>query len=80
MQQRRYSDNTIKSYIEALVSFLVFYKYKQIEEIDNKDIVHFNSEFIIKNKLSLSYQNQLINALKLFYNTITNKKLIIEIF
>jgi len=78
MQQRRYSDNTIKSYIEALVSFLVFYKDKQIEEIDNKDIVHFNSEFIIKNKLSLSYQNQLINALKLFYNTITNKKLIIE--
>lgn len=32
----------------------------------NADLERFNSEYIIANKLSASYQNQVINAVKLF--------------
>lgn len=56
-------------------SFFKFYNSKPIELIDNNDIIIYNNEFIIKNKLSASYQNQIINAIKLFFKTIEYKKM-----
>jgi len=47
-------------------------------EIDNDDIALFNREYILKQKLSATYQGQFINAIKLFYEKIPRKKLIIE--
>ena len=73
LKSRRYSDNTIKTYTEALKSFLLFFNTKPIEEITNEDIIIYNNEFILKNKLSASYQNQIVNAVKLFFRTIVNK-------
>ena len=73
LKSKRYSDNTIKTYTEALKSFLLFYNTKPIEEITNNDIITYNNDFILKNKLSASYQNQIVNAVKLFFRTIENK-------
>jgi integrase/recombinase XerD len=73
LKSKRYSDNTIKTYTEALKSFLLFYNSKPIEEITNNDIIIYNNDFILKNKLSASYQNQIVNAVKLFFKTIENK-------
>lgn len=70
---KRYSENTIKTYMDALKSFLLFYNSKAVEEITNQDIITFNNEFILKNKLSASYQNQIVNAVKLFFRTTENK-------
>lgn len=75
LQSKRYSESTIKTYSEALKTFLNFYKEKAIAQIDHQDIVHFNNAYILKNKLSSAYQNQVVNALKLFYKTIENKVL-----
>ncbi|WP_373275003.1 hypothetical protein [Parapedobacter tibetensis] len=49
-----------------------------MSEIGNNDIIHFNNEYILKNRLSASYQNQMVNAVKLFFQTVQSRKLNIE--
>ncbi|WP_298220959.1 site-specific tyrosine recombinase/integron integrase [Flavobacterium sp.] len=72
---KRYSPNTIKTYTECLGNFLYFFKDKSVKEISNDDLIQFNNDYILKNNLSPSYQNQIVNAIKLFYSTVQNKKI-----
>ncbi len=78
MLSKRYSENTIKTYTDALGSFLKFYHDKKIEELNNADIINYNNDYIIKNELSASFQNQVVNAIKLFFGVIKNTKIDIE--
>lgn len=73
MHSRRYSSNTIDTYVDALKTFLRFYAAKPISEINNNDVIFFNNDYILKNKLSVSFQNQVVNAIKLFFRTVENK-------
>src|SRR5690606_35002647 len=75
LRSKRYSENTIKTYSDALRVFLKFFRSKPINEIGNDDIIYFNNEYILKNKLSASYQNQMVNAIKLFFGEIQNIRL-----
>ena len=75
LSSKRYSPSTIKTYSEALKSFLVFYREKAIAEITNEDVVTYNNDHILKNNLSESYQNQIVNAIKLFFTTIRETKI-----
>jgi len=75
LRSRRYSENTIGTYVDALKIFLRYYADKPISEITNQDIILFNNHYILANKLSSSFQNQVVNAIKLFFRTIENKKL-----
>lgn len=79
MRSRRYSENTIKTYFDALRGFLIHFHDKPIGEIDNNDVVLYNNDYILKNQLSASYQNQIVNAIKLYFSTVRNKKLEIEL-
>ncbi len=79
LRSKRYSESTIKTYADALKSFLVFYREKPIEEISNEDVIIYNNDYIIKNQLSASYQNQIVNAVKLFFSTIQNKKIDVDL-
>lgn len=72
---KRYSPNTIKTYTEALKSFLTFFNQKAIHHISNNDVILYNNDYILKNNLSSSYQNQIINAIKLFFKTIEYRKI-----
>lgn len=69
LRSKRYSESTIKTYHEALKSFLSYYRNKSVYEITNDDVIVYNNDFILKNKLSASYQNQIVNALKLYFST-----------
>lgn len=75
MLSRRYSDSTIGTYTDALKLFLRFYSDKAVAEITNDDLIVFNNDYILKNNLSGSHQNQVVNAVKLFFSTIENTKL-----
>ena len=75
LRSKRYSDNTIKTYSEALCTFLRFYHDKPISEIDNNDLIRFNNEYILLLQLSSSFQNQIVNAVKLYFSTRHQKKL-----
>lgn len=78
LRAKRYSERTIVTYCDALKSFLTFYNEKPIQTITNEDVIVFNNEFIVKNKLSESYQNQVVNAIKLYFKTIKETELEIE--
>lgn len=75
---KRYSTNTIKTYGEALKSFLIFYRQKSTTDINNEDVIIYTNEYLLKNKLSASYQNQVVNAIKLYFTTIQDKKIELE--
>jgi integrase/recombinase XerD len=73
LTQRRYSPKTISTYTEGLNQFLK-YTSKPVLEIENSDLERFSHDFIIKNRYSLSFQNQIINAVKLFFRSVYNAK------
>ena len=78
LRSKRYSESTITTYSEALKSFLVFYREKPIADITNEDVIVYNNEYILKNNLSASFQNQIVNAIKLFFQTIRNTKMMVD--
>ncbi len=79
LQSKRYSSNTIKVYAETLRVFLRYFASKAIEEISNDDLIAFNNDYILKNNFSSSFQNQLVNAVKLYYSAIQHKKIDVEL-
>lgn len=74
-----YSESTVKTYVNAMRVFFQFYNDKPLEEINNDDIIRFNNEYILKKKLSNSYQNQFINALKKLFKIIERRKIDVEL-
>jgi len=75
LQSKRYSENTIGTYIDALKTFLRYYADKPITEITNDDLINFNNHYILAKHFSASYQNQVVNAVKLFFSKVENKKI-----
>lgn len=78
LRSKRYSENTVKTYLEAAKSFLVFFNTTSLSAISNEDVIVYNNEYILRNNLSASYQNQIVSALKLFFITVQNRKIEIE--
>lgn len=78
MRQKRYSESTIRTYADALEIFLGYYEGKKPSEITNDDIIRFNTAYIIKKRLSFAYQNQFVNAIKLFYTKTYSKNIEID--
>lgn len=79
MRSRRYSENTIRTYTESIVIFLRYYHDKEPGSIGNDDLVGFNNHYILANGFGSSYQNQVVNAIKLFYRNIENRCLDVEL-
>jgi integrase/recombinase XerD len=75
LRSKRYSESTIATYSDALKSFLVFFREKPTAEITNEDIIIYNNEHILKNNFSPSYQNQIVNSIKLFFKIIHDSKI-----
>ena len=78
LAQLRYSENTIKTYTESLGIFLRWVS-KNMDEINNDDLLRFNTLYILKNGYSRSYQNQVISAIKLYFSRIQKKKFLIDL-
>lgn len=78
MEHKRYSESSIKTYIQGINIFLKFIIPKSIAEVSNDDMVRFVNQYLIPKRLNTSYQNQVINAARLFFKTIQGSKLITE--
>jgi integrase/recombinase XerD len=78
LKSKRYSPNTIKTYADAVKIFLKYLEGKPVEEITQEDLIRFNNEYILRNGYSASYQNQVVNGLKLFFRTVENRKIAVE--
>jgi integrase/recombinase XerD len=79
LQSKRYSPQTISTYCDALSIFLLFYNERLVENLNQTDIIRFNNDYILAKKLSSSYQNQVVNAVKLFFKTVENRKMDIDL-
>jgi integrase/recombinase XerD len=72
---KRYGTSTISTYHDAVLTFLRFFRDKELGNLTNEDIIHFNNAYILPNNLSQSYQNQVINGLKLFAQVVEGNQL-----
>ena len=75
LQSKRYSPNTIKVYSDSLATFFRYFSAKEITDISNDDLIAFNNIYILKNNFSSSFQNQVVNAVKLYFSAIQHKKI-----
>lgn len=78
MQHKRYSASTINTYIGSIKSFLEFNSHKPLTEISNDDMVNYVNSHIIPGGLSFSFQNQVVNATKLFFREIVKSRIEID--
>lgn len=64
---KQYSSSSIKTYKQMFTIFLGKFKERDLKAISKEEIEGFIYELIKKKSISESYQNQIINAIKAFY-------------
>jgi integrase/recombinase XerD len=74
----RYSERTIKTYSDAVKLFFRYYHGKVLSEFNSQHVLDFMEDYILKNRYSASYQNQIISGLKLFFSKIVQHVIVIE--
>jgi len=75
MEQKRYSPQTIKNYMGQIIQFLTYYKARSYKELTVEDVERYNHEAIIKKELSVSFQQSMVGAIKLFYSQCQDTKM-----
>jgi len=70
MKELRYGDHTIQTYCSLFEEFINFYYRYDIDKIDESMIIAFLRYLVIERKVSTSYQNQSINAIKFYYERV----------
>ena len=66
MQSQRYSPQTIKTYMDSLRVLARWFSPVPLHQINAEDLIQFNIEYILAKGYSATYQNQMVNALKLY--------------
>lgn len=64
---KHYGSSSIQTYKKMLKVFLTKFTERDLKTVTKEEIEGFVYELIQKNKISESYQNQLINAIKAYY-------------
>jgi integrase/recombinase XerD len=64
---KKYSASSVRTYKNMFTVFLTKFSNKDISLVTKEEIEGFVYELITKNKIGESYQNQLINAIKAYY-------------
>jgi site-specific recombinase XerD len=78
MESCRNASSTIGTYSDAIRTFLRFFHDRPIATLEAKDITTFNVEYILKYNYSSSFQNQVVNAVKLFFRVVQHSKMVVE--
>ncbi len=66
----RYSKNTLRTYIHAFEEFINYYNTHDISAISERMIIEYIRYLVTERKISESYQNQSINAIKFYYEKV----------
>ncbi len=69
---KKYSQNTIKTYLHMFKQFLLYMHPMPLHQVATAHIMHYHKELITKRKVSSSYQNQSINAIKFYIEKVLN--------
>jgi integrase/recombinase XerD len=79
LSSKRYSPRTIDVYCDSLTVFIRFVQPEDLKEVNEQDLIRFNNAYILAHNFSSSYQNQVVNAVKLFYGAIFHHKMDLEL-
>ncbi|MEP3209749.1 MAG: site-specific tyrosine recombinase/integron integrase [Maribacter sp.] len=69
LELKRYANSTVKTYVSFFEMFINFHKNKDLHAIDESDIRRF-LQSLVQKKVSNSYINQAINAIKFYYEVV----------
>jgi integrase/recombinase XerD len=78
LRSKRFAESTIKTYVGSMQIFLNYFKDKPMSQLSNQDIITFNNEYVLAKRLSGSFQNQVVNAIKKFFLVVENRRIDIE--
>jgi integrase/recombinase XerD len=67
LEDHRYSTRTVETYVALLEVYFKFFYDRNPYEITQNEVCDFINEFIIRNGFSASYQNQMVSAIRLYY-------------
>jgi integrase/recombinase XerD len=67
LEDHRYSTRTVETYVALLELYFKFFYKRNPYEITQNEVCDFINDFIIKNGFSASYQNQMVSAIRLYY-------------
>jgi site-specific recombinase XerD len=70
LKELRYSPQTIKTYKSLFEELINHFPTLEIDKIDEHKIIEFCQFLVIERKVSASYQNQAINAIKFYYEKV----------
>ncbi len=70
LKELRYSPQTLKTYSSLFEEFINYHATKDYKQADTKDITAFLRYLVTERKVSTSYQNQSINAIKFYYEKV----------
>jgi site-specific recombinase XerD len=73
LRVRQYSQKTIGTYTTMLKLFLQYYSPRKPESLTQEDVRDYLLYLVDKKKVSQSYQNQAINAIKFYYEKILGR-------
>ncbi len=68
-----YSRNTLKNYRNELIQFFSYFEGRNYKTIRKEEIESFVAMLISKHKISNTKQNQLINAIKFYYEKVLDQ-------
>jgi site-specific recombinase XerD len=70
LNELRYSPNTLKTYTSLFEEFINFHNKKDINTLGQLEAIEFIRYLVSERKVSISYQNQAINAIKFYYERV----------
>ena len=65
LEVKRYSFNSIETYCNAFRQFLNHFKGQDVDGLTPRQIEQFINTQVTENKISISYQKQLVAAIKI---------------
>lgn len=74
LKQKRYSESTIKTYSAYFKDFMHYFSESEMEEITSQEINTYILHLITEWDITISEQNQRINAIKFFYEKVLRKE------
>jgi integrase/recombinase XerD len=75
LEIKRYSISSIKTYANAFRQFLLYFDGQDVDTFTTKQIESFINHQVTQNAISITYQKQLVAAIKFWYNGVLGKKI-----
>ncbi len=74
LKYKRYSPNTIKTYVSLFADFMKYFSACDLDKITEGQIKNYQLYLVDKRKVSVSTQNQAINAIKFYYEKVLGQQ------